>query len=175
MGKGTPAALIMATARATLRAVVQQHSPAAALQLVRQALEDDLEHAGSFVTLFHARLDVAARALVYVDAGHGHGFIRRADGASEELQQGGPPIGVPAAHPYREGTVTFQPRDTLVVYSDGLLEARPDLSLDPRTIAQELGHAHDAATIVDVVVALAGVTGPPPDDLTVVALHCAQT
>ncbi len=61
MGKGMPAALLMATVRAAVRAAAQLNSPAVALDLAARALGTDLERSSSFVTLFHARLDAASR------------------------------------------------------------------------------------------------------------------
>ena len=58
MGKGMAAAMLMATVRAAIRAVARNHPPAGALQLAEQALLPDLENAESFVTLFHAQLNV---------------------------------------------------------------------------------------------------------------------
>ncbi|MEP7187828.1 MAG: response regulator, partial [Roseiflexaceae bacterium] len=75
MGKGMPAALLMTTVRATLRAVARPTSPAATIHATAAAIEADLIRAGSFVTLFHAQLDIARRRLDYIDAGHGHVFI----------------------------------------------------------------------------------------------------
>src|SRR3712207_5257647 len=100
MGKGMPAALLMATARAALEAVARHSPPAAAIQTVSAALERDLERSGSFITLFHAEADVATRCLEYVDAGHGHAFLARADGSVEALGPRGLPLGVLPEHGY---------------------------------------------------------------------------
>src|SRR5262249_32002222 len=145
MGKGMPAALLMATVRATLRAVAPDHPPAAAVEMVRRALMPDFERTGSFVTLFHGRLDAQARRLSFVDAGHGHAFLRRAGGEVEGLAPGGEPVGFLVGEPYEEGTLTFRPGDTLVVYSDGLVEARHEAYPDPATLAEALRRAPSAA------------------------------
>jgi hypothetical protein len=107
MGKGMPAALLVAAVRAALRAIAYQNSSVVAtmpflmasetdlprfgnvvtlfhsqlIQSAAHALEPDLERAGSFVTLFHAQLNVMDRRLDYVDAGHGCVFVRRAKGS----------------------------------------------------------------------------------------------
>jgi CheY-like chemotaxis protein len=67
MGKGMSAALLMATVRAVIRAMVPQHGPAAAVQNTASALDDDLMRSGSFVTLFHAQLNTTTAELRYVD------------------------------------------------------------------------------------------------------------
>jgi serine phosphatase RsbU (regulator of sigma subunit) len=170
MGKGMPAALLMATVRATLRAVARQNPPAAALELTRQALETDFERTGSFVTLFHAQLDVGTRCLRYVDAGHSHVFLGRMNGTVEELERGGRPLGILSQQGYEEGAVTFHAGDTLVVYSDGLLEAWADR--EPLTLTDQCRGATSAVHLVERLVGFAALAGSPPDDLTVVVLRC---
>jgi hypothetical protein len=60
----------------------------------------------------------------------------------------------------------------MVVYSDGFLDARPDVLLTPDRAAAELRGAASALEIVDRLVALATPDGPLPDDLTLVVLRC---
>ncbi len=170
MGKGMPAALLMATVRATLRAVALQNSPAAAMELLNRAISADLERTSSFVTLFHAKLNLARSRLGYVDAGHGHVFLRRAGGAIDTLRRGGLPLGVPVSQAYREGSIAFAPGDVLVVYSDGLVEAGPDLSVDRAALAESLSPERSAAALVDGLLERAARSGPPPDDVTVLVL-----
>jgi len=172
MGKGMPAALLMATVRAALRAVARRSPPAATVRAAAAALEDDLARAGSFVTLFHGRLDAGTRRLDYVDAGHGHVFLRRAGGGLVTLPTRGLPVGVLPQQEYRQGSVTFRPGDTLLVYSDGLVDAGPGPALRPARLARRLAGAASAAEAVERLLALAPAAGPPPDDLTVVALRC---
>jgi serine phosphatase RsbU (regulator of sigma subunit) len=172
MGKGMPAALLMATVRATLRAVALENPPAAALNLLRLAMAADLERTGSFVTLFHARLEVSSRTVRYVDAGHGHVFVLRDNGTVERLESSGPPVGVGFPEPDQENWISLYPGDSLVVYSDGLVEVRPDAPLDPDAVADELRAAPSAAAMVERSLQLAAPAGPPADDLTVVVLRC---
>jgi len=179
MGKGMPAAILMATARAALRAVVLQHSPAKAVDIARNALQLDLERSNSFITLFHAQLDVVTRHLSYVNAGHGHVFMQRADGTVEELRQSGLPLGIPMSVCHnesrlKEDALVFNPGDTLVLYSDGLIDAVPGRALDHAALSAELTGAASALDMLNRLINLAGLSGPPPDDLTVVILHCKK-
>ncbi len=72
MGKGMGAALIAATVRAVMRSVADT-PPAidAAFGSASATIASDLDQSGSFVTMFHARLDSASGTLSYIDAGHG--------------------------------------------------------------------------------------------------------
>ncbi len=172
MGKGMAAALWMATVRATLRVVARaDQGPAAALRVVSHALEPDLERAGSFVTLFHSRLDVRARRLLYVDAGHGHGVVRRVDGRIVPIERCGRPVGV-APGSYDERALQFEPGDTLAVYSDGLIDVRYGAPPSSRDIAERLADAPDPSAMVDRLTGLRMDHGALADDLTVLVLHC---
>jgi sigma-B regulation protein RsbU (phosphoserine phosphatase) len=170
MGKGAPAALLAATARAVLRAVARQNAPGPALDLVRETMSGDLERASSFVTLFHARLAVDARELRYVDAGHGHALVRRATGAIERLECGGRPVGFPASLPYREANVRMSADDVLLVYSDGLLEGA---ERTPEELIDEVGVSASASEIVDQLIARAPKHAAV-DDITVLVLKCCR-
>jgi phosphoserine phosphatase RsbU/P len=173
MGKGVPAALLAATARAVLRAVARDSAPGATLDSLRETLSGDLERAASFVTLFHARLTVGHHEVRYVDAGHGHALVRRVSGEVERLECGGRPVGFPAAAAYRESALWLEPGDLLAVYSDGLIEGsdRP-----PERLFDEVDPARTAANIVDQLIEQAPTSGTV-DDVTALVLKCspAQT
>jgi serine phosphatase RsbU (regulator of sigma subunit) len=171
MGKGMPAALMMATVRAVLRAVVPQNGPAAALQRAAQTLDPDLARSGSFVTLFHAQLDVTTGRLTYSDAGHGFVLFRRANGTIEELRHVGLPLGVLSDEIYREDAILLEPGDVLVVYSDGLAQAQPGLLTDRSALAASIDDATSAAGIADRLIELGRAAGPLTDDLTIAVLR----
>jgi serine phosphatase RsbU (regulator of sigma subunit) len=162
----------MATVRAVIRAMVSQHGAADAVQHTAASLDGDLARSGSFVTLFHAQLDVVTATLRYVDAGHGQVFLRRASGAIELLHPWGLPIGILSSERYEEGAVILQPGDALVIYSDGLTTARPDLFNDPETVAAHVKLDDPAGATAQALVDLATGHGSSlPDDLTVVVVR----
>jgi sigma-B regulation protein RsbU (phosphoserine phosphatase) len=172
MGKGMSAALLMATVRAVIRAMVSQHGPADAVQHTASSLDSDLARSGSFVTLFHAQLNTLTGELRYVDAGHGQVLLRRADGELAPLQPWGLPLGVLSSERYSEGIVSMGPGDQLVIYSDGLSEARPELFRDQATVASHLTSQDTAAETAQKLVDMAtGGGGQLPDDLTVVVVR----
>ncbi len=138
------------------------------------ALDEDLGRSGAFVTLFHAQLDVNSAELRYVDAGHGQVVLRRANGSLTPLAPWGLPIGVISSEQYREGSVVIGPGDLLVIYSDGLIAARPDLFDGHGSFASHLTDDVPAAVITERLVELATANGPLPDDLTVVAVRRTQ-
>ena len=167
MGKGMAAAMLMATVRAALHAVTLYNSPAQALHLAERALIDDLENSESFVTLFHGQLDAVRRTLSFVDCGHGYVFMRRADGTVEVLTPRGLPLGVQGGEVYLEGVIRFEKGDVLVLYSDGLVDANPQLELTHEILAQQISGQETAGEMVDMLIALTGQPDPQPDDITV--------
>ncbi|GFO70760.1 hypothetical protein GMLC_43390 [Geomonas limicola] len=172
MGKGMAAAMLMATARAALHAVTLYNSPGQALHLAEASLLPDLENSESFVTLFHGQLDASRRTLSFVDCGHGYVFVRRADGSVETLSPRGLPVGVQSGQVYQEGTVQFEKGDVLVLFSDGLIDANPQLELTNKILARNLAGLQSAQDMVDRLVGLTGMPDPQPDDITVVVLRC---
>jgi sigma-B regulation protein RsbU (phosphoserine phosphatase) len=172
MGKGMAAAMLMATVRAAVRSL-SHNRPSQALQLAEAALRHDLDNSESFVTLFMGQLHAASRRLLYVDCGHGFAFVRRRSGAVRRLLPRGLPLGVPGRKTYREGSVTLETGDTLVLYSDGLIDARPELELNSRLLARHLKGAGGATEMLERLLALTEQQGPRPDDVTVLVAHCS--
>ncbi|MEN9203944.1 MAG: SpoIIE family protein phosphatase [Thermostichus sp. DG02_1_bins_55] len=174
MGKGLPAALMMATVRASIRALARQTSPLVNIQYATNALEPDLIRSESFVTLFHAQLYIPQRQLTFVDAGHGHALMLRRTGEVEELHPRGMPLGSFFGNAYEQGVIYFRPGDALLLFSDGLLEARPDLSKDRSPLLKPfLDHA-SATELMEYTLQLAlqEFAEHQTDDLTVLVLRC---
>ena len=172
MGKGMAAALLMATARAAIRAVAQHNRPARAVHLAEKALLSDLENSESFVTLFHGLLNASDRTLSFVDCGHGYVFLRRGDGTVKKLLPRGLPLGVNGGKTYRGGKIRFEKSDVLVLYSDGLIDARPELELDNRALAGRFNETATAGEIVELLLGLTDNVDPLPDDITVLVVRC---
>jgi len=128
VGKGVAAALLMAHVRASLRAHTQTiDDPALAVQHVNRDLcRDTLEN--EFATLWLGLLDPASGSLSYCSAGHEPPLVVRVGaGGSVELREltgGGLVAGIDAEHPYTSYNETLDPGDVLVVYSDGVIDAR---------------------------------------------------
>lgn len=167
MGKGMAAAMLMATVRASIRSVTQYNRPSKALHLAEKALLPDLESSESFVTLFHGQINATNRSLSFVDCGHGYAFLLRENGEVKPLLPRGLPLGVSALKTYQEGKINFAKGDVLVLYSDGLPDARPELELSNTVLAKYLAGAATAGEMVDRLVGLTETGGPLPDDVTV--------
>jgi serine/threonine-protein kinase RsbW len=129
-GRGERAAITMGRLRTVLRASArQERSPAALMSALNRFLVDD-EH--EMATCVCAVLDPAERTLRIASAGH-LPILRFATDGRGELVGGatGLPLGVRAFASYREDVFQVEPGDTLVLFTDGLVERR-DASIDAR-------------------------------------------
>jgi sigma-B regulation protein RsbU (phosphoserine phosphatase) len=121
-GKGIPASLIMASVRAALRAEVDNvFYIYEVIRRLNVMLCRDTEPA-EFVTLFYGVLDVPNGRLTYCNAGHPPGLLLR-DGKVKELSGGNMVLGTEPTEPYEQFTIDLKPADTLLLYTDGLVDA----------------------------------------------------
>jgi predicted ester cyclase len=123
-GKGMPAALVMATTRGMLRAVVQSvESPGEVLARVNEALVSDIPQ-NMFATCLYAIFEPESGTLRYANAGHDLPYLRHYGGGdAEELMARGMPLGLMPNMPYEEKEAVLAPGDNAVFYSDGLVGA----------------------------------------------------
>jgi serine phosphatase RsbU (regulator of sigma subunit) len=170
MGKGIPAALLAASARAVLRGTFQYNPVPEAMARAAGALTPLLEQAGAFVTTFVARLDISTGALEYIDAGHGLALILDPDGTWRRLASSGPAVGIMADWTWDIHTDTLEPGQTLLVVSDGFLDFFDDLEEALSTAAA----LNTLATTAEELVALCSDyadSSEAQDDTTVLALR----
>jgi sigma-B regulation protein RsbU (phosphoserine phosphatase) len=125
-GKGIPAALIMATFRAALRAEMRRDVPVtAAMEAVNRVLMDS-QGGSRFVTAVCAVLEPSSGRLDYVNCGHNPPLLLRASGADELLDRGGPALGLGLGGACEAGHTVLQPGDLLALYTDGVVEPADD-------------------------------------------------
>lgn len=123
-GKGVPAALLMAFLRASLRAATHiGYSPHISMAKVNYLLWESIER-HQFVTAFYGILDVTNKTLSYTNAGHNPPLLLDKDGNSEFIERGSLPLGMFRDTRYHEYYLTTKPGDMLVLYTDGVTEAR---------------------------------------------------
>ncbi len=120
--KGVPAALVMATTRAILRGASRElTSPGEMLRQANDLLQADIPPK-MFVTCLYAVLDPQTGRLRYANAGHDLPY-RRSTGGTTELRARGMPLGLMPGMHYEEQEVWLEPGDSVLFYSDGLVEA----------------------------------------------------
>ncbi|MEU3461287.1 GAF domain-containing SpoIIE family protein phosphatase [Streptomyces sp. NPDC006733] len=129
-GKGIEAAKVTALARYTVRTEATQHPhPATVLRRLHHALVDQTV-SNRFLTAALTTFTVRADGSVvgrYSSAGHPPALIRRADGTVQELHIRGTLLSTfftPEQVHLDETTFTLEVGDALLLYSDGITEAR---------------------------------------------------
>lgn len=137
-GKSVPAALLMATFQASLQTL---YAAAPTIkQLVTGVNRYACDHSLGgmrFTTAFLAELDPVSRSIQYVNAGHNSPILRRSSGACERLEIGGLPFGIDATATFQTGSAQLAPGDTLVIFTDGMVEAvneKEEEYSDPRLL-----------------------------------------
>jgi sigma-B regulation protein RsbU (phosphoserine phosphatase) len=123
-GKSVPAALLMATMQASLRTIAGDNAPLDALvaRLNRYASAYSLD-GRRFTTAILGSYDPASGELIYVNAGHNAPVVRRSNQSMEFLDKGGLPLGIEPSAVYETGSVSLRAGDTLVMFTDGVVEA----------------------------------------------------
>jgi serine phosphatase RsbU (regulator of sigma subunit) len=175
-GKGVSAALLMARLSAAVRfGLATTPSVAQAVSQLNQVLPQSGPEDDRFITFVVLVLDLERFTMTLVNAGHMPPLRRRANGTVEEV--GDEVVGVPLAGidmPYAEAVVPLEPGDTLLLYTDGVTEARNPAGAwyGAQRLKAVVGadggdpEALGAAVVADVRGFAAG--RPLGDDLTVV-------
>jgi serine phosphatase RsbU (regulator of sigma subunit) len=173
--KGVPAALVMATTRTLLRAVAQRlDRPGEVLERVNSVLHPDIPP-NMFVTCLYAVLDPASGRLRYANAGHDLPYRRHSGGASE-LRATGMPLGLMPGMSYEEKEVLLEPGDTVLFYSDGIVEAHsPEREMFGFPRLQDFVGAHPGGeALVEFLLSelsrFVGEDWEQEDDITLVTL-----
>lgn len=173
--KGVPAALVMAATRSVLRASAQRLvEPGDVLERVNEHLCPDMP-AKMFVTCLYGVLEPTTGRFRFANAGHDLPYVKTAEG-SVELRARGMPLGLMSGMPYEEKETVLEPGDSLLLHSDGVVEAHdPDGEMFgfPR-LKDSVARYPGGAELIDLVLAdLHTHTGPgaeQEDDITMVTL-----
>jgi serine phosphatase RsbU (regulator of sigma subunit) len=99
-------------------------TPGQFLSWVNRSFAEELGRVDMFVTAQLAFVDPTARQLRVAGAGHPPLLLADADGAMRALESGGPPLGILPGLDYPEETVPLPRGTRLLIYTDGLNEAR---------------------------------------------------
>ena len=169
MGKGAGAAIIAATARAVVRSARENPDPLVAVARADDCLANELSNMSPFATMFHARLSEHGQVR-FVDAGHGLTLVVRSDGTSERIGSGNLPLGLGMDSDWASGVLQLERGDSLVSFSDGLLDLYGGDDSALARIAELLGQASSPAGQIDLLIASAA-SAHQDDDVTVVALR----
>jgi sigma-B regulation protein RsbU (phosphoserine phosphatase) len=193
-GKGVPAALFMAVSKTLIKGVAEQSlSPSQVLDKVNYELAQENDEL-MFVSVFCGVLELSTGKLNYTNAGHLPPLLLRPQQQPAWLDLPyGLLLGVDIEARYQTRTVTLQPGDTILLYTDGVTEAmnpRNELYSDKRLrdfVAKQTGIAPKplVESIEQSVQQYSGLVTPPgasavsmstepvlqSDDITLLALR----
>ncbi|WP_322513257.1 PP2C family protein-serine/threonine phosphatase [Chloroflexus sp.] len=119
-GKGLPAALRMAVARTVFRHEARRNDgPAATLAAVNRGVLSEIPH--GMVTMLYLQLEPHSGMVCCANAGHTFPVV--VNDELRELEVTGLPLGVDSESDYTELSATIAPGESLLLYTDGLIEA----------------------------------------------------
>jgi serine phosphatase RsbU (regulator of sigma subunit)/predicted ester cyclase len=181
-GKGVPAALVMSTTCGMLQAVSQtldSSSPGEVLSRVNETLLSRIP-TNMFVTCFYAILNPKRGHLVYANAGHDLPYLQHGDEA-KELRARGMPLGLMPASSYEENEIVIDAGESVLFYSDGLVEAHnPEGQMFsfPRLRALVAEHTWEGALgeyLLEELYSFVGEGWEQEDDITLITLRCSSS
>jgi len=150
--------------------------PRDVLDCLNQTLLDEAFGQGIFVSMVYVVLDLEDGTMRYANAGHPPMLLRRADGTVERLRQPAPVLGVNPHVAYTEDARTLREGDMLILFSDGVPDARSvsgeffgEARLEEAVAAAE-PHADAIAEATDNAVARFGEGRQRADDVTLLVL-----
>lgn len=179
-GHGLGPSLIMASARAALRALCLGHSSTEVLlSLLGHSLSVDLQD-GKFITAVLAALDSKNHRIEFANAGHAPAlYYNLASDSFTPLESTGLPLGVLDRPEFPQGPpIQMAVGDLLVLCTDGIVESMNDDNEQFGTERlQQIVRAMARSPLSELVhevgrqVSSHYVGDSPPDDLTILALR----
>ena len=179
-GHGVSSALLMNAFASSIYAMSMTHAqPGRLLEVTNDLLSERVGVTGLFVTAVLLRLREDGE-LTIASAGHPEALLMRPSGKVDVVDCGDLPLGIMSGSEYQEVVLSIEPGTTIVVYSDGVTEARNrdgEMYGTARLVALLENIAHEnmrcseirAAVLEDVSRFRSG--REQDDDVTVVALR----
>lgn len=122
-GKGLEAASVTSTVKSAIKAYSYEFGTPAAIMSRVSDLVFKNTPAAVFVTVFFGILNTKTGALMYCSAGHPPALVKQGSKVTP-LEVRSPMIGAFAGTPFANDRVTIAKGDTLILYTDGIIEAR---------------------------------------------------
>ncbi|OUD04002.1 PP2C family protein-serine/threonine phosphatase [Streptomyces swartbergensis] len=175
VGHGLEAAAVMGMLRSALSAAIRAvPSPAQALEvlgLYARAVDGALA-----TTVAKVLVDPRSRLIIYSNAGHPPPILLSPDGSCQLLDQAtDPPLGARPEHvPRPQAGLSYAPGDTLVLYTDGLIERRgEDIDTGLTRLMDTLARCSTLPVeeLADGLLAHMGVSGGGRDDIALVIVR----
>jgi serine phosphatase RsbU (regulator of sigma subunit)/predicted ester cyclase len=182
-GKGVPAALVMSTTCGMLQLAARaldSPSPGEVLAQVNETLVARIP-SNMFVTCFYAILNPKSGHLVYANAGHDLPYLQHSGEEAKELRARGMPLGLMPASSYEEKEMVLDVGESVLFYSDGLVEAHDpegQMFSFPRLRALVAEHTEEGALgeyLLEELYSFVGEDWEQEDDITLITLRCCSS
>ena len=168
-GKGVPAAMFMsATVNLFRSALGHQHSPKAIMEEMNAVLSDN-NPSLTFVTAFIGRLHIPSGQVLYCNAAHVPPVVKSAEGGVSCIRtESNIPLGYNGKYEFMEEECLLRDNETLVLYTDGVTEARNDT----RKMMGEQEWMNIVARSEDLLKCVKQYIGEaePTDDITIMTI-----
>lgn len=177
-GKGVGASLLMANLQASLHAMIYAKWGLSEIVFRINNIIHQNTPFDKFITFFLAIVNIAAREMTYVNAGHNPPYLYHSDDTLETLEVGGLILGMMPNMPYEQETIKLKKGDWMVSFTDGVSEAmnEDDEEYEEQRIEKYIRAAkkNSAAQFIvglkDDVRRFCG-TAPQSDDITILVFR----
>ncbi|HOW87228.1 MAG TPA: SpoIIE family protein phosphatase [Candidatus Omnitrophota bacterium] len=180
-GKGLPGTLYMTRSRSVFRVISsEESSPGETLNRSNNYIAADASSGkGMFITVLYLIYDKDKKQMRYANAGHYHPlWYKGKERTFADSEISGIPLGIVSGQTYLEETIQLASQDLLVLYTDGVIEAKAE---DGRMFGVEklkkiieenssLG-AHDLFAKIEAGIKEFIGKAPPFDDLTLIVIR----
>jgi len=123
-GKGVPAALLVSTLNASLKAYLDMNLPLSELAIKINKIIYNASPPDKFITFFIALLNPSSGELDVINAGHNPSLILRNDGSLEKIEAGGVAFGMfDMGLPFDGQKLKLNPGERMLLFTDGIPEA----------------------------------------------------
>ncbi len=177
-GDGIPGALVMTAFRALLRTHAATRLPPAGIAHEINRSLPEIAGKANFVTAVYGVLRVPDGRFRYANCGHNPPLLLRANGETLKLTRTGPLLGMLGESEYEDQDIFLEQGDTLVLYTDGIVEAMSpaeDFFGERRLeqVVRSVAHLPPEGIIPAVVAAVQDFTGLSSfeDDITLVLVR----
>ncbi len=121
--KGIPAALFMTNGHLLLHEAYRKCDDVAKSLIEANDILSRNNENLQFITAFVCVIDITTGIVNYVNAGHEHPLIRKADGSIIEIDtESGVPLGIKEGYQYTGGSITLDEGDSIFMYTDGVVD-----------------------------------------------------
>ena len=174
-GQGVRAATKTSMIRYTVRGMAAAGMAPAAMASELNRVVFDTGDTSDIVTAFIALLDMKTLTLTYANAGHPPALLLRGEGL-EALETTGPLLGAISGVEFQERTVALEPCDLLVMYTDGVTEARRQRELyGEERLRRVVARGGTPSEVTQALLAdVQGFSGDLRDDIAVLTVRISE-